>query len=139
MKRYHDQPKSLYSSVAFLSPDLFMIGFRLHRSQPIGSTSSNTSRLKIARCPHRFRAECICRTEGHLNLATFLCITMPDHGFEPRGRERVIAEIRDAARQYGFFQVRGHGVSLSLQWDLLEIGNLRLIGLNPPTEFSPSR
>jgi isopenicillin N synthase-like dioxygenase len=34
-------------------------------------------------------------------------------------RERVIAEVRDAAHQYGFFQVRGHGVPLSLQKDLL--------------------
>ncbi|KAL8882137.1 MAG: hypothetical protein Q9198_000809 [Flavoplaca austrocitrina] len=37
----------------------------------------------------------------------------------PEDREQVIAQVRDAARQYGFFQIRGHGVPLSLQQDLL--------------------
>lgn len=37
----------------------------------------------------------------------------------PEDKERVIAQVRDAARQYGFFQVKGHGVPLSLQKDLL--------------------
>ena len=32
----------------------------------------------------------------------------------------------------------GHG-GLDSQRGVLEIGNLRLIGLNPPTEFSPPR
>lgn len=40
-------------------------------------------------------------------------------------RERVIAQVRDASRQYGFFQVRGHGVPPSLQHDLIRsMGNL---------------
>ena len=33
-------------------------------------------------------------------------------------REQVIAQVRDASRRYGFFQVRGHGVPLSLQQNL---------------------
>ena len=37
----------------------------------------------------------------------------------PGDRERIVAQVRDAARQYGFFQVRGHGVPLSLQQDLV--------------------
>ena len=37
----------------------------------------------------------------------------------PGDRERVVAEVRDAARQYGFFQLKGHGIPLSLQQDLL--------------------
>lgn len=34
-------------------------------------------------------------------------------------KQRVIDQVRDAARQYGFFQVKGHGIPLSLQRDLL--------------------
>jgi isopenicillin N synthase-like dioxygenase len=37
----------------------------------------------------------------------------------PGDKERVIAQVRDAARQYGFFQAKGHGVPLNLQRDLL--------------------
>lgn len=37
----------------------------------------------------------------------------------PEDSERVIEQVRDASRQYGFFQVKGHGVPLSLQQDLL--------------------
>ncbi|MCJ1286801.1 hypothetical protein MMC26_006147 [Xylographa opegraphella] len=36
----------------------------------------------------------------------------------PGDRQRVITEVRDAAHRYGFFQVRGHGVPLTLQRDL---------------------
>lgn len=43
----------------------------------------------------------------------------------PEDRERVIAQVRDASRQYGFFQVRGHGVPPILQNDLIRsMGNL---------------
>lgn len=41
----------------------------------------------------------------------------------PGDRKQVIAEVRDASRQYGFFQVRGHGVPLNLQRDLLRSMN----------------
>lgn len=34
-------------------------------------------------------------------------------------KERVIAEVRDACSQFGFFQATGHGVPLSLQKRLL--------------------
>lgn len=37
----------------------------------------------------------------------------------PEDRQRVVAEVRDAAHQYGFFQLKGHGIPLSLQRDLL--------------------
>jgi len=37
----------------------------------------------------------------------------------PEDRERVIAQVRDAASQYGFFQLVGHGIPLTLQRDLL--------------------
>lgn len=43
----------------------------------------------------------------------------------PGDRERVIAQVRDAAHQYGFFQAKGHGVPLSLQEDLVRcMGNV---------------
>jgi isopenicillin N synthase-like dioxygenase len=38
----------------------------------------------------------------------------------PGDRERVIGEVRDACAQYGFFQTRGHGISLGLQEGLLQ-------------------
>lgn len=38
----------------------------------------------------------------------------------PEDKEKVIAQVRDACRDYGFFQVKGHGVSLSLQQELLK-------------------
>ena len=41
----------------------------------------------------------------------------------PEDKEQVIAQIRDASRQYGFFQVRGHGVPLNLQQDLFRSMN----------------
>ncbi|RYP16126.1 hypothetical protein DL765_005327 [Monosporascus sp. GIB2] len=37
----------------------------------------------------------------------------------PGDQERVVEQVRDAAHEYGFFQVKGHGVPLSLQRDLL--------------------
>ncbi|ORY18404.1 2OG-Fe(II) oxygenase [Clohesyomyces aquaticus] len=37
----------------------------------------------------------------------------------PVDKERVIAEVSNAARQYGFFQIRGHGIPLNLQSNLL--------------------
>lgn len=37
----------------------------------------------------------------------------------PGDRERIITQVRDAASQYGFFQLKGHGVPLSLQQDLV--------------------
>ncbi|CRL17416.1 Oxoglutarate/iron-dependent oxygenase [Penicillium camemberti] len=43
----------------------------------------------------------------------------------PEDRERIIAQVRDASRQYGFFQVQGHGVPPSLQHDIIRsMGNL---------------
>lgn len=41
------------------------------------------------------------------------------NGTTPEGKSQVIAQVRDAARQYGFFQIRGHGIPLSLQRDLV--------------------
>ncbi|KAL9019147.1 MAG: hypothetical protein Q9185_003578 [Variospora sp. 1 TL-2023] len=38
----------------------------------------------------------------------------------PEDKERVIAEVRDACARYGFFQVKGHGVSLSSQEALIQ-------------------
>jgi isopenicillin N synthase-like dioxygenase len=38
----------------------------------------------------------------------------------PGDRERVIAEVRDACAKYGFFQTKGHGISLDLQKGLLD-------------------
>ncbi|KAK7177574.1 2og-fe oxygenase [Paraphaeosphaeria sporulosa] len=37
----------------------------------------------------------------------------------PGDRERVIAEVRDACAKFGFFQTKGHGISLDLQKGLL--------------------
>ncbi|KAF2790846.1 2OG-Fe(II) oxygenase [Melanomma pulvis-pyrius CBS 109.77] len=38
----------------------------------------------------------------------------------PGDRERVIAEVRDACAQYGFFQTKGHNIPLGLQKGLLQ-------------------
>ena len=38
----------------------------------------------------------------------------------PGDKERVIAEVREACTQYGFFQTKGHGIPLSVQRGLLE-------------------
>lgn len=38
----------------------------------------------------------------------------------PEDKQTVIAQVRDACEQYGFFQVKGHGVPLSLQRSLLQ-------------------
>lgn len=38
---------------------------------------------------------------------------------KPGDKERVIAEVRDACAQFGFFQTTGHGIPLSSQQDLL--------------------
>jgi isopenicillin N synthase-like dioxygenase len=37
----------------------------------------------------------------------------------PGDKQLVIEQVRDAACQYGFFQVKGHGIPLTLQRDLL--------------------
>lgn len=43
----------------------------------------------------------------------------------PEDREQVVEQVRDAARQYGFFQVKGHGIPLALQRDLVRcMGNV---------------
>lgn len=39
---------------------------------------------------------------------------------KPGDKERVIAEIKDACTNFGFFQLKGHGVPLSLQKGLLK-------------------
>jgi isopenicillin N synthase-like dioxygenase len=49
----------------------------------------------------------------------------------PGDKERVIAQVRDAAAQYGFFQAVGHGVPLELQRDLIRC--MRNV-FNLPTE-----
>ena len=38
----------------------------------------------------------------------------------PGDKERVIAEVREACTQYGFFQTKGHGIPLSVQRGLLQ-------------------
>lgn len=38
---------------------------------------------------------------------------------QPEDRQRVVEQVRDAASQYGFFQVKGHGIPLELQRDLV--------------------
>jgi isopenicillin N synthase-like dioxygenase len=38
----------------------------------------------------------------------------------PGDKEKVIEKVRDAALKYGFFQISGHGVPISLQRDLLK-------------------
>lgn len=38
----------------------------------------------------------------------------------PGDKERVIAEVREACAQYGFFQAKGHGIPPSLQQGLLQ-------------------
>lgn len=43
----------------------------------------------------------------------------------PEDKQRVINEVRDAARDFGFFQVKGHGISVALQRDLIRcMGNV---------------
>lgn len=37
----------------------------------------------------------------------------------PEEKQQVIEQVRDAASQYGFFQIKGHGVPLNLQQDLI--------------------
>ncbi|KAI1163293.1 putative 2OG-Fe(II) oxygenase family oxidoreductase [Nemania serpens] len=37
----------------------------------------------------------------------------------PGERQQVIDQVRDAARRYGFFQAKGHGIPLGLQKDLI--------------------
>ncbi|KAH7322429.1 2OG-Fe(II) oxygenase [Stachybotrys elegans] len=42
----------------------------------------------------------------------------------PGDQEKVVAQVKEACRLYGFFQVKGHGVPLSSQYALLQaIGN----------------
>jgi isopenicillin N synthase-like dioxygenase len=38
----------------------------------------------------------------------------------PGDKQRVVDQVSQAARQYGFFQIKGHGIPLSLQQDLLK-------------------
>ena len=38
----------------------------------------------------------------------------------PGDKERVIAEVREACAQYGFFQAKGHGIPPNLQRGLLQ-------------------
>ncbi|KKK17013.1 putative 2og-fe oxygenase protein [Aspergillus rambellii] len=38
----------------------------------------------------------------------------------PDDQQNVIAQVRDACREYGFFQVKGHGIPLALQQELLK-------------------
>jgi isopenicillin N synthase-like dioxygenase len=38
----------------------------------------------------------------------------------PGDRERVIAEVKDACAQYGFFQTKGHNIPMDLQKGLLK-------------------
>lgn len=38
----------------------------------------------------------------------------------PGDREKVITQVRDASREYGFFQVKGHGVPLERQQRLIQ-------------------
>ncbi len=43
----------------------------------------------------------------------------------PEDKQRVVSEVRNAARDFGFFQVKGHGVPLELQRDLIRcMGNV---------------
>ena len=48
-----------------------------------------------------------------------------------KDKERVVTQVRNAARDYGFFQIRGHGIPLSVQQDLLRCMD-NIFGL--PTE-----
>ena len=50
----------------------------------------------------------------------------------PQDRKRVIAEVRDACAEYGFFQLKGHGVPLNLQQELLK--SLRTLFSMPKEE-----
>lgn len=44
---------------------------------------------------------------------------------QPEDRQRVVEQVRDAASQYGFFQVKGHGIPLELQRELVRcMGNV---------------
>jgi non-haem dioxygenase in morphine synthesis N-terminal len=38
----------------------------------------------------------------------------------PKDKEQVIAQVRDACAQYGFFQIKGHGVPLKTQEGLIQ-------------------
>lgn len=38
----------------------------------------------------------------------------------PDDRQNVIEQIRDACRDFGFFQLKGHGIPISLQKELLK-------------------
>lgn len=43
----------------------------------------------------------------------------------PQDKERVVKEVCDAARQFGFFQIKGHGLPLTLQRELIRcMGNV---------------
>ncbi|KAK0728815.1 2OG-Fe(II) oxygenase [Lasiosphaeria miniovina] len=57
-----------------------------------------------------------------IDLSPYLA---PQH---PGDRERVVEQVREAARQHGFFQVTGHGIPLELQRDLVRCMD-KLFGL----------
>ena len=38
----------------------------------------------------------------------------------PEDKQRVIEQVSQAARRFGFFQIKGHGIPLSLQQDLVK-------------------
>lgn len=47
------------------------------------------------------------------------------HPVSSEQRQRVVEQVRDAARDYGFFQLKGHGIPLDLQKDLIRcMGNV---------------
>jgi isopenicillin N synthase-like dioxygenase len=37
----------------------------------------------------------------------------------PEDKQRVIDQVSEAAKQFGFFQIKGHGIPLSLQQELV--------------------
>ena len=55
----------------------------------------------------------------------------------PEDKEKVIAEVRDACKEYGFFQVKGYGVSLETQQGLLK-GIKTLVSLPKEEKFKLS-
>lgn len=49
-----------------------------------------------------------------IDLSGYLAPNSPDD------KLKVIAQIRDACQEFGFFQVKGHGIPLTLQHELLK-------------------
>ena len=50
-----------------------------------------------------------------INIAPFL-----DPHSSPKDRDLVVQEVRDACMAYGFFQLVGHGIPLSMQKQMLK-------------------